>query len=81
MNKQQQFDAVAIGGAHNGLTSAGYLSKVGLKTLILERCAVTEEIDLDAARGCRISSASYIASMLRPEIIRDLVLEPKESIR
>jgi phytoene dehydrogenase-like protein len=51
-----------------------------LRTLILEQrgivggCAVTEEIDPDKAPGCRVSTASYIASMLRPEVIRDLRL-------
>ena len=38
-------------------------------------CCVTEEIDGDAAPGCRVSTASYMASMLRPEIIRDLQLD------
>jgi len=51
-----------------------------MKTLVLERreivggCAVTEEIDPVLAPGCRVSTASYIASMLRPEVIRDLKL-------
>jgi phytoene dehydrogenase-like protein len=70
------YDAVIIGAGHNGLTAAGYLARAGYSTLVLERrdivggCCVTEEI----APGCRASTTSYIASMLRPEVIRDLHL-------
>ena len=75
-----QFDAIVVGAGHNGLTAAAYLGKAGLSTLVLERrevvggCCVTEEVDPHAAPGCRVSTASYIASMLRPEVIRDLEL-------
>lgn len=78
--ENRRFDAVVIGAGHNGLTAAAYLAKAGLATLVLERrdivggCAVTEEIDPEKAPGCRVSTASYIASMLRPEVIRDLEL-------
>jgi phytoene dehydrogenase-like protein len=70
------FDAIVVGGGHNGLTAAAYLAREGFSTLVLERreivggCCVTEEI----APGCRVSTTSYIASMLRPEVIRDLRL-------
>ena len=72
----QVYDAIVVGGGHNGLTAAAYLGRAGLKTLVLERrdivggCCVTEEI----APGCRASTTSYIASMLRPEVISDLKL-------
>jgi len=76
MSHSSQYDAIVIGAGHNGLTAASYLAGAGLSTLVLERreivggCCVTEEI----APGCRASTTSYIASMLRPEIIRDLEL-------
>ncbi|MGA8222580.1 MAG: NAD(P)/FAD-dependent oxidoreductase [Candidatus Acidiferrales bacterium] len=73
---RKSYDAIIVGGGHNGLTAAAYLGRAGLSTLVLERreiiggCCVTEEI----APGCRASTTSYIASMLRPTIIRDLDL-------
>src|SRR3981081_1877937 len=70
------YDAVIIGAGHNGLTAAAYLARAGYSTSARERrdiiggCCVTEQI----APGCRASTTSYIASMLRPEVIRDLHL-------
>jgi len=74
--RKSRYDAIVIGGGHNGLTAAGYLARAGKSVLVLERrgivggAAVTEEV----APGCRVSSCSYIASMLRPEVIRELGL-------
>src|SRR6185295_17121599 len=70
------FDAVIIGAGHNGLVTAAYLAKAGLKVLVLERrdviggASVTEEI----WPGYKVSTLSYLCSLLQPKIIRDLDL-------
>src|SRR5438874_9650268 len=70
-------DAIVIGAGHNGLVTAAYLAKAGRKVLVLERrdvlggACVTEEL----WPGFKVSTAAYVNSLLRPEIIRDLELK------
>jgi phytoene dehydrogenase-like protein len=79
-NSNHRPRAVVVGAGHNGLACAFYLARAGIKTRVFERrhvlggCAVTEEIDPIKAPGCRVSTAAYMASMLRPEVIRDMEL-------
>lgn len=76
MQLASKYDAIIVGGGHNGLTAAAYLARAGRSVLVLERrhivggAAVTEEV----APGARVSSCSYIASMLTPSVIKDLEL-------
>src|SRR5450631_2663214 len=70
------FDAIIIGAGHNGLVTACYLARAGKKILVLERryvvggACVTEE----TFPGFKVSTAAYVNSLFRPEIIRDLRL-------
>src|SRR5215204_3265402 len=70
------FDAIVVGGGHNGLTNAAYLGKAGLRTLVLEKndlvggAAITEEL----MPGFSFTTFSYALSLLRPEIIHELDL-------
>ncbi|MGE0101828.1 MAG: phytoene desaturase family protein [Blastocatellales bacterium] len=69
-------DVVIIGGGHNGLVTAGYLARAGLSVTVLERrgviggASVTEEV----WPGYRVSTLSYLCSLLQPRIINDLEL-------
>jgi phytoene dehydrogenase-like protein len=71
-----RYNAIVVGGGHNGLTAAAYLGRAGRSVLVLERrhvlggAAVTEEV----FPGFRFSVCSYVVSLLRPEIIRELDL-------
>ena len=72
----ERFDAIVVGGGHNGLVNAAYLARAGLNTLVLERrpqvggAAITEEL----VPGYRFTTFSYALSLLRPEVVHDLGL-------
>lgn len=72
----QRYDAIVIGGGHNGLVNAAYLAKSGMQTLVLERrpmvggAAITEEL----LPGYKFTTFSYAVSLLRPDIVQDLDL-------
>jgi phytoene dehydrogenase-like protein len=74
---QDTYDAIVVGAGHNGLVTAAYLAKAGLRVAIFEKrhveggCAVTEE----KWPGFRISTCAYVNSLFRPEIVADLELE------
>src|ERR671931_2483069 len=72
-----RYDAIIVGAGHNGLVTAAYLARAGRKVLVLERrhvvggACVTEEV----FPGYKVSTAAYVNSLFRPEIIRDLKLK------
>ena len=71
-----KYDAIIVGGGHNGLVTAAYLARAGRKVLVLERrelvggCAVTEEI----WPGYRVSTGAYLTSLMQERIVRELEL-------
>src|SRR5579862_2767824 len=73
----ESFDAIIVGAGHNGLVTAAYLARAGVQVLVLETrelvggCAVTEEI----WPGYRVSTASYLSSLMQEKVVRELDLE------
>src|SRR5579871_105905 len=71
------YDLIVIGAGHNGLVTAAYVARTGRRVLVLERreliggCCVTEEV----WAGFKVSTASYVNSLFRPQIIRELELK------
>lgn len=76
----KNYDAILVGGGHNGLVCAFYLARKGLKTCVIERnsvvggAAITEEFYRQPEGGFRNSVAAYTVSLLQPKIIEDMDL-------
>lgn len=81
-SSDRKYDAIVIGGGHNGLVTAAYLARAGKRVIVLERrylvggATVTEEI----FPGFNYTVMSYVVSLLRPEVVRELEL-PRHGLR
>ncbi len=77
MRAEAAYDAIVVGGGHNGLVTAAYLGKAGLRTIVLERrdmvggAAGTSEL----APGARVPTLAHTVGRLRPSVVRDLELK------
>src|SRR6202451_2953198 len=73
----ESYDVIIVGAGHNGLVTAAYLARAGRRVLVLESrellggCAVTEEV----WHGYRVSTASYLSSLMQEKVVRELELE------
>jgi phytoene dehydrogenase-like protein len=72
----EAWDAIVVGGGHNGLACAAYLGRAGMRTLVLERRAVVGGAAVTESPwpGYRVSTLSYVVSLLLPEVVRELDL-------
>ncbi len=73
----ERYDAIVVGGGHNGLAASAYLGRAGLKTLVLERRPVLggAAVSQRPWPGYTVSSLSYVLSLMPPEVIRELELQ------
>ena len=76
------YDAIIVGGGHNGLATAAYLGRAGHKTLVLERRPVLggAAVSEHPWPGYTVSTLSYVLSLMPPEVIRELEL-PRHGLK